>query len=1209
MSSWPLISDFAKMLQNPQVAFRAPEFKTCSVEANQLGQPKARSGNFATVYRGYRPDGSEFAIRIFNRRQDERLEHYRTISEYLEQRALTSIVRFEYDERGIRSASDGKMYPLLTMEWVPGITLFEWCRDRCREGYAQALQIASDVWLHVVRELAANSIVHGDLQHGNVMVSPEGHFKLVDYDCMCVPSLIGRRNLEIGMVPYQHPARDMDTVLFPGMDNFSSLVIYVALRALAAAPYLWQTYVDQPGYDRILFRREDFQNPRTSTLYRELLRSPDEQVRDLAHYLFELVKYNLHDIPPVDEVLRWCQSITSLIGAREWDHVVQLVDRMGPNERLAPELQPYIQEARNRVACRQATEEALAQGDEDRVEQLYATGLLHDYPGAAHLLEPASRAAEVRPLVRALAFAYQFQSWDQLKATWLANQHVLAGRTSTRVYEEEVQKLLTVDRIHDLMAAREIDERALQEAWDYLQKLGGHATAEPYRATIEQRLRQRVGMAKLQELFLQAPKIPTLEYDKKVAATVPPQILQGLDEASPLYKHIQAVNKRLKCVKRVRELDKQVTVESETFIANVMQQLPNQYHEGVTRRSQQARKRMYAYREFIRALQEPCSETAAVKAWKELEQLRALTMVSKEHRERVKLAEVRVPLIKALQAIPANADPAEKQSRVLEVWDDKLLQDCDEAEPWRQFYAGLQTAKATVQQLEQALTAGNVVEAKRLLAAPALQVPALPRDLAQAVEAARDQIQHAALAKRQALINALRDNRRSEFAELFDAEAVAEVCRQSRHHQPLISQWLESEILPLSRIGLTADPERAFRWDGASPAALTWTWPAPHISQACRVAICKQRPRPQVQPDDVPALYTATVTRDQWNPEAGYQVPLDAAWEGSFVVVWAAVDLGFQTFYSEPLELGQIRVPGKEEQAQPRWGLFRGRKKAKVADEEAAVGQPAAAADAGAVDPARQLQQRWAAQCKVAVEETNAIGMKLVLIPPGEFQMGSPDTDAQADAEERPQHRVTLTKPYWLGQCPVTEFQYQKVMGINPSAFKDPTETAPVDMVSWDDAQEFCKRLSALTQEKAAGRKYRLPTEAEWEYACRAGTTTRFCFGEAEDMLHEHGWFDANSGKKKHPVAQKKPNAWGLYDMHGNVFEWCQDGHDDQFYANSPAADPKGPTHALCRVVRGGSWSNSAHDCRSAYRLGSLPGLRDFIMGFRVVAVIPDKPS
>ena len=390
MSSWPLISDYARVLQNPQVAFRDAELRRCTVEMNQLGQPKARSGNFATVYRGYRPDGSEFAIRVFNRRQDERLGHYRTVSEYLEHRAVSSVVQFHYDERGIRSAADGKLYPLLIMEWVPGITLFEWTRDRCREGYAEALQIAAEVWLHLVRELAQHEIVHGDLQHGNVLVSPEGHFRLVDYDCMCVPALIGRRNLETGLSPYQHPGRNADTLLFPGLDNFSALFIYVALRALAAAPYLWITYVDQPEYDRMLFREQDFQSPATSPLYHELLQSPDEQVRDLTHYLFELARYDLHDVPPVDEVLLWCESIENLVSQQEWDKVVQLVQRMGPDEHLAPELQPLVQEAQQRVACRTAVERALKEGNEERVEQLHATGLLQDYPAAAPLLEAGS---------------------------------------------------------------------------------------------------------------------------------------------------------------------------------------------------------------------------------------------------------------------------------------------------------------------------------------------------------------------------------------------------------------------------------------------------------------------------------------------------------------------------------------------------------------------------------------------------------------------------------------------------------------------------------------------------------------------------------------------------------------------------------------------------------------------------------------------------
>lgn len=919
MSSWPLISDFARVLQNPQVAFREPELRQCTVEMNQLGQPKARSGNFATVYRGYRPDGREFAIRVFNRRQDERLEHYRTISEYLENRAVSSIVHFDYDERGIRSATDGKLYPLLIMDWVPGITLFEWTRDRCREGYVEALQIAADVWLHLVRELTQHNVVHGDLQHGNVMVSPEGHFKLVDYDCMCVPSLIGRRNLETGLPPYQHPGRNADTLLFPGLDNFSALYIYVALRALAAAPYLWITYVDQPEYDRMLFRVQDFEAPASSPLYRELLQSPDEQVRDLAHYLFELARYDLHDVPPVDEVLLWCESIENLVTQQEWDKVVQLVQRMGPGERIAPEVQPYVQEAQQRVACRQAVEQALAEGNEERVEQLYATGLLHNYPAAASVLEAASHAADVRSILRVLASAKQLQAWDKLKHTWLAYQHLLKGRVSTRVYEREAQKLLTVDRIREILARPPIDDAALVEAWEYLEKLGGHALAEPYRALAQQARKRRQGVLKLQELLLHAPATPTLAYDRKIAASVPLELLQGMDPNAPLVQQVKAVQDRLQYVKTVHELEKAGTIEAETTIAGGLKLLPKTYHEGLIRRAEQARKRMQIYRQLIRAA-ESGTEQDVLRAWELLGRVRGRVLVSEELQQRVAAAEARLPLLEQLRAIPDLADEAERERRVVELWNPELLDDCREAAPWRELYLRTSGRREILKRIAGAIEADDRAEAERLLEDPALQGRDLPPQLAKEIAELRAKAQQATLAKRQAIVNALLNNQRSTFVELFDAATVGEICRQFRHHQPLVYQWLESEILPASRIGFQADPEQAVTRDEQGNLKFVWTWPPPRIAQRCRLAICKSPPRPQATPEDVDAWYSVALEAGQWNPEAGHQVPLDPQWEGSRVYVWAEVDLGFQLFFSSPFELGQIKPAPK----QRRWGLFRG---------------------------------------------------------------------------------------------------------------------------------------------------------------------------------------------------------------------------------------------------------------------------------------------
>jgi len=229
------------------------------------------------------------------------------------------------------------------------------------------------------------------------------------------------------------------------------------------------------------------------------------------------------------------------------------------------------------------------------------------------------------------------------------------------------------------------------------------------------------------------------------------------------------------------------------------------------------------------------------------------------------------------------------------------------------------------------------------------------------------------------------------------------------------------------------------------------------------------------------------------------------------------------------------------------------------------------------------------------MEVTNSIGMKLRLIPAGEFMMGSPATESGRGANET-QHRVSITKPFYLAVTEVTQEQYQKVMGKNPSQFKGPQN--PVEMVSWTDAVEFCRKLSAMPAEKTAGHVYRLPTEAEWEYACRAGTTTAYGFGDDASGLGDYGWFRNNSDSKTHPVGEKKPNAWGLHDMHGNVMEWCQDWYGD--YRSGSATDPTGATSGSFRVFRGGSWINFAVTCRSAHRIRFPPGIQ-FNLGFRVL--------
>ena len=209
--------------------------------------------------------------------------------------------------------------------------------------------------------------------------------------------------------------------------------------------------------------------------------------------------------------------------------------------------------------------------------------------------------------------------------------------------------------------------------------------------------------------------------------------------------------------------------------------------------------------------------------------------------------------------------------------------------------------------------------------------------------------------------------------------------------------------------------------------------------------------------------------------------------------------------------------------------------------------------------------------------------------------MGSPESEAGRYSDER-QHQVTLTKQYSMGIYPVTQSEYHQIMGSNPSRFK--RDRHPVEQVRWEDATEFIQKLNGLSGERTAGRTYRLPTESEWEYACRAGSSRAYCFGEDKARLGEYACYGENSGRKTHPVGQKKPNAWGLYDMHGNVWEWCSDWYGD--YPRGALTDPTGPSTGRYRVGRGGSWDNEAAFCRSAYRSWDDPSKLILFLGFRL---------
>lgn len=232
---------------------------------------------------------------------------------------------------------------------------------------------------------------------------------------------------------------------------------------------------------------------------------------------------------------------------------------------------------------------------------------------------------------------------------------------------------------------------------------------------------------------------------------------------------------------------------------------------------------------------------------------------------------------------------------------------------------------------------------------------------------------------------------------------------------------------------------------------------------------------------------------------------------------------------------------------------------------------------------------------------TNSIGMEFVRIPAGTFQMGSPDSEPGRIYNEGPVHQVTIGQPFYLGRYEVTQTQWRTVMGSNPS-YSPNCDTCPVDRVSWHDVQDFIERLNA--QEGVTS--YRLPSEAEWEYTARAGTQTAYSFGDARERLGQYAWYFDNSGNRTHPVGGKRPNAFGLYDVHGNVEEWVQDcSHDD--YTGAPTDGSAWVTGGVCvyRMLRGGSLLHGPEGLRSARRSGGSADLRSDLLGFRLARSLP----
>jgi predicted Ser/Thr protein kinase len=913
------------VLQNPRIAFRSAELKQIAIAKDRLNQPRAWSGAFATVYQGNYPNGrGSLAIRVFTSAAPERRERYQAIAEYLRGRRVAPLVGFEYADDGIRSASDGKFYPLVTMEWVPGETLFKWVRKQCLDKNRKALAQACERWIELVGQLDAARIAHGDLQHANVMVTDRGELKLVDYDCMCVPALAGRKNLEIGVDPYQHPARDHDTPLSLELDHYSALFILTALKALAADPGLWNTFVERPQHDKLLFRREDLDDPARSTLIRALKKSPDAEVGRLCEQLIELRQVPIAGVPRLADLLFSFSSVEKLLGAREFDAAIDMLSRAKKAPADAPAaLQPKLREAQQRVQGRIELERAVAAGDEAAMQRLFQPKLFDDYPSAQPAAAVAQRSGEVIALLAQLDDARRAQAWRALVQIWDAHQALLDGRKSAAKFDPEVrawrEKNRACDVVLSLLKQPICDAGALSMAWEKLVALGGHPEAEPERAKIEKLLkRQRAWSA-----FQKASAAPGQAADEQLVKAWHESLFRGWNTAERERPRVVAAKERLDLLKRLAGIASSApTIAGEEELVRAARGLPPDYQHELRARLHAARERLLSLDKLQHALLEPASDLGIASAWENLEQLGAQSLVPAEQRGRALQAAARAPALYALKQLPPDypaSQAPQLDARLLGAWNEDLLDGCHDAAAWRPAYQTAVRRKHVLEDLKKAIAAVDKHKIVDLYDEPCLHHYPLPADWVRAAKGAMAEVK----ATRR-LLAVLAHDSPGDFLEAFDARIVRHNRAAFAAHADRIGKWLRAEILPAAKIGLTPPLARqALATENGSHATyrLCWRWPEPRFTDQCLLAVCRNKPRPGEDPRQLAAWVRLPVDRKSYEEGGGSRLlHVDEAWRGAYLAVWAMVDVGFETFASEPLILGRLEAaPAKPARWSPNW--------------------------------------------------------------------------------------------------------------------------------------------------------------------------------------------------------------------------------------------------------------------------------------------------
>jgi len=914
--SWPTDADVNGMMQNPKIAFREKRLHDVKIERDVVGMPRARSGAFAVVYRAIFPNHESMAVRVFRSDIPERRDRYKAIHDHLKQQSLGFLVPFNYLEDGFR-APDGQWYPLITMEWVKGDTLFDWLQKRAGANDGRAIGGVTEKWRETVQGLCKAKIAHGDLQHANVMITDSAGIKLVDYDGMCVPPLIGRRNEEIGVEPYQHPERNGNTQLSLSLDNFSSAFIYVGLKALSAEPRLWQDFVIQPEYDKILFRKEDFVDPGRSALVNRLRRSPDGDVQRLATRLCELWRVRMDEVPPLDELLFSFDQVKVLLDRREFDGALAILTRNKKQPSDAPAaLQPRIKDAQQRVAKRTELEAAVTAADESRMAAIVGSPLLQGYPKAADAVALAVDAPAVVAAIRKLDAAKAAKRWRELVSEWDAALPVLKRpkgslRKSVAAYEAEVgswrDRNGLCDRVLDCLKAADPDVVALAGLWKQLAGLGGHPECDAHKPAVESAVkRERAWQA-----FQRVPQSVEESSDRSLVGAWDESLFQGWRKAEAERGRLDQARRRLVAAKAFTAAGGgSLSRAGEDQIVTLGAALPAGYAAAITSRIDLARKRLAAVKSLDAAVAAD-ADSEIVVAIRQLESLEAGPLADPAAHGRIAAAVKRQAALVKLKPIPTNYTPAQSpqwDATILAAWDDQLLATSRVAAAWKPMIELAGRRRKLLRSLDGAIAKGDTVAGCSIVSESCLVGYPFNAATKRWIDSAK-----ADAGAVQGMIDAIEASDPKRFSGSFDAGVVRRHAGTLRPHWQRVLEWVKSDVLPIDRLGL--QPPRAQRPLEIEPSAdrrstrctMRWNWPELRFTDECRVLVCRNRPTADESPDLIKAWIDFPMTREMYQSAGGFRrQSIDPTWRGAYVVVWAKVDLGTDVLWSEPLVLGKV---------------------------------------------------------------------------------------------------------------------------------------------------------------------------------------------------------------------------------------------------------------------------------------------------------------